>query len=337
MKFVLITGMARSGTTLLDKLLENLPSGHVASQPLPLLFIELKKVFYEKIGHPEKYYVLNHHFREKLYTPEDLADFLSSYPIPEDLLFKVFRDEGKYSGQQRTYQDPRALARRMAGFRLAEVLERLLLEIFGGEQDYLGLKEIYIEEYIPYFRRSNWEVAVILRDLRSVVASMNSGRGSIYTGSIKPSLFHIRNWRKSYKFWSMPEVYSVRFEGLIQNPSMELADLISQITSTSQELKWPEVLIDEFGQDWKANSSHNALASHFSEKLTRDQVVFFESYAAKELMAAGYALTQVVEALSSIEDLPLEEPFEVDDERLSLAYSDSENQRLLEWSEMREA
>ena len=53
-----ITGMGRSGTTLLEKLLCNHKDLSVLSQPLPLVFIDLKKRFLETLG-IKKYFVLN--------------------------------------------------------------------------------------------------------------------------------------------------------------------------------------------------------------------------------------------------------------------------------------
>jgi Sulfotransferase family len=45
-----VTGMQRSGTTLLEKLLHAHPELSVLSQPFPLLFVEVKRAFLESIG-----------------------------------------------------------------------------------------------------------------------------------------------------------------------------------------------------------------------------------------------------------------------------------------------
>ncbi len=72
MDYFLITGMSRSGTTLLEKLLDSHQELKVLSQPLPLFYRYLKQQFFLKIDYPETHYVLNDLFIEERYSIEDL-------------------------------------------------------------------------------------------------------------------------------------------------------------------------------------------------------------------------------------------------------------------------
>jgi len=338
MKHVLLTGMARSGTTLLDKYLGNHPDGAIASQPLPLFFIKLKKAFYASIGHPEGYYVLSHLFGESRYTPQDLSAFLLAFKCPEEMLKKVFANTSNYGGQYRKYENPDALAAELQGHSPARTLELLLTKIFPGAYKFRGLKEIYVEEFVPYFLAEGWSCAVVVRDPRDVLASMNKGQGSAYTGTVKPTLFNIRNWRKSIRFHLMPGVYGLQFEALVQRPEKELSNLVHELSGREAQKHWiPETLKDEYGNPWKANSSFNSESSEKPtemRKLRPEQTSFIEAYSYDEMLQLGYWPEQITRRPNSIDDLPLNDPFEVNDERLSALYSNTEREREREWTEM---
>ena len=47
---IFITGLYRSGTTLVDKILQNHPENFIASQPISSLFYEVKKQFLQSIN-----------------------------------------------------------------------------------------------------------------------------------------------------------------------------------------------------------------------------------------------------------------------------------------------
>lgn len=336
MRYVLLTGMARSGTTLLDKLLGNSPGGAMASQPLALLFIELKKAFYEAIGHPEDYYVLNHLFDEERYEPGDLAEFLLSYRCSAEMLYRVLSNEGHYSGQYRRYSNPAEWAAELSGHAPAKTIELLLGKVFPGDYDFLGLKEIYIEEFIPYFLAEGWSCAAIVRDPRDVLASMNLGKGSEYTGTVKPTLFNLRNWRKSVRLWSMTEVHGLQFETLVEHTEAALSELLRELSGREAPKKWvPEQLNDEYGNPWRSNSSFGQAQSDAGpskRKLTLEQQRFIEAYTFVEMQRLGYTPRAMEQQPAALEDLPLSDPFEVTDERLLRLYSDAEAERRKEWS-----
>ena len=58
----------------------------------------------------------------------------------------------------------------------------------------IGSKEIFCEEYIPYFLSNGVKVILLIRDPRDIITSLNFGKGADFTGEIRPTLFNIRNW-----------------------------------------------------------------------------------------------------------------------------------------------
>jgi len=78
MNYFNITGMTRSGTTLLQNILNYLDNVYAGKQPFPKLFINAKKSFYESIVPPEKRFIYNNYCNEKLYQFEGFVQFLST-------------------------------------------------------------------------------------------------------------------------------------------------------------------------------------------------------------------------------------------------------------------
>jgi hypothetical protein len=90
--------MARSGTTLVEKLLCNHPEISILSQPFPLLFVAFKSMFLEKKG-INSYYVLNDTINNSKYKLEEFNNFLETYPIPKKKVRAIFKLMESYSGQ----------------------------------------------------------------------------------------------------------------------------------------------------------------------------------------------------------------------------------------------
>ena len=80
---VFATGAPRTGTTLLDKLLSTHPDVLIHSQPLPLLYVRLKRMFLQGLGHQAAAggYPLNDMFLGNYYAPDQFAAFLRSRTI----------------------------------------------------------------------------------------------------------------------------------------------------------------------------------------------------------------------------------------------------------------
>ncbi len=257
-----VTGMQRSGTTLLEKLLGSHPELSVLSQPFPLLFVEAKRAFLREMGEPDAPYPLGHLFLETRYGTGDFAAFLERYrTAPEQLLALFTRMEG-YSGQYT----------RFAPAQLDAAFEQLPAEGgFFGTVDSLyrslaqtarlqGGKETLCEEYLPYFLDRGGHCVVILRDPRDILASLNHGKGQEYGGRLKPTLFNLRHWRKSVAFAlhldGHPGFRWLRYEDLVADPLAELQPVAEAfgLAPFTPDLE----LRDPSGQAWSGNSSHEA-------------------------------------------------------------------------------
>src|SRR3990172_3039158 len=94
-----VTGMQRSGTTLVDKLLTSHSDVSVLSQPFPFLLFEAMRRFLRQLGEEETPLPLGPLFHEERYRPEDLAGFLRQEAIDGATVRRLVDAMASYSGQ----------------------------------------------------------------------------------------------------------------------------------------------------------------------------------------------------------------------------------------------
>lgn len=320
MDTLLVTGMQRSGTTLLEKLLASHPEISVLSQPFPLLFVEAKRAFLRNLGEPAAY-PLGPLFFEERYTPSDLARFLAGWSAGPGEVREVFAAMEGFSGQYTRFS-PAELEAALAGLApgdLMDVVSHLFRALSGSPAARVhGGKETICEELLPFLLGRGCLGIVILRDPRDVLASLNHGRGREHGGRLKPTLFNLRNWRKSVAFAlhleSHPGFAWLRYEDLVARP----AEILSRLGDWLGVAPFPEDLFasgirDRDGRLWEGNSSHGALhgVSAASVGAWREVLLpgvdrFVEAACYPELVRLGYPVSlaweEVPGVLSSFED-----------------------------------
>lgn len=251
---VLITGAQRSGTTLLANLLNAQKRLSILSQPFPLLFTEAKRAFLRSLGHDDRY-PLGHLFRETRYSSGDFARFLSAWRTTPEELRALFARMANYSGQYTRFSDAQleeAFARIAADADFASVvasLDRSLAREHDAE--FSGSKETTCEEYVPPLLDRGFRCAIIIRDPRDMIASLNHGRGGEFAGEPKPTLFNIRSWRKSVAIalamQDHPHFRWCRYEDLVAQPAATLSTLgLGSFDAADVH-------------DWRGNSSYGDL------------------------------------------------------------------------------
>lgn len=261
-----VTGMQRSGTTLLEKLLSSHPSISLLSQPFPYLFLQVKRAFFGSLDLEPPAYPLGPLFRETRYSQQALRDFLAELSIQRPALEEAFTAMEGFSGQYTKFGGE-CLRRAFDGFRpgdLASTMRQLYRSLaHDPDATWCGGKETLCEELLPFLLDRGIHAVVIVRDPRDVLASLNHGRGARFAGAPKPTLFNLRNWRKSVAFAlhleNHPNFLWLRYEDLVSDTEEALGRI-------SRLLRLPDFDRDQFaagvpGQDggaWTGNSSHSA-------------------------------------------------------------------------------
>lgn len=173
----------------------------------------------------------------------------------------------------------------------------------------MGSREVLVEEYVPYLVKNNVRCVIIIRDPRDVIVSLDYGRSDEFTGDHRPTLFNLRNWRKSMAFAYAMEGEAcfrmVRFEDLVLKPVETLNNLARWLGLTPfNEQWWANGLLDENSNLWKGNSSFGD-TQPFNPQATGDHQqilpettrLYIEAVCRREMLSLGYAITP-----SSIEE-----------------------------------
>ena len=302
---IFVTGMLRSGTTLLEKLLAQQERISMLSQPFPLLLVEAKRAFLRQLGHPDDPYPLGHLFRETRYTRADLARFLSHWRAPREELEALFSRMSHYSGQgtrfTREQLEPALAAAAEAGD-FAGVVSTLLHRLaLRPEARWFGSKEITCEELVPLFLQQGFRCVIIVRDPRDVVTSLNHGSGRTIAGDVRPTLFNVRAWRKSVAVARECEqserFFCCRYEDLVANPDQTMRELAAKLALDLGTFDFGK-LRDESGEAWSGNSSHRAhdgvsasSVAMFRALLPPPVSRFVEAACLPELQSLGYETT----------------------------------------------
>ncbi len=305
-----VTGAQRSGTTLLEKLLGAQDAVSMLSQPFPLLFAEAKRQF---LGGSDPY-PLGHLFRESRYAPEEFAAFLRAWRTTSEELEELFASMESYSGQYTRFtpeQRREAFAQITSEHDFADVVRVLDHALSRKEARWFGSKETICEEYVPYLLDRGFRCAIILRDPRDLLASLNYGRGREFGGELKPTLFNVRSWRKSVAFAlamdAHPRFAHCKYEDLVLHPMGELSRIADALglgaVMVSEEIR------DADGEIWRGNSSHgehrgvdsSSVGIH-RDVLPPDVAAFVEATCLPELQRLGYETTMNrADAIRSIE------------------------------------
>ena len=81
-RHLVVSGVYRSGTTFVERLLDNSSSCRMASQPVPLLYIEAKRRFLKSLGVEPGPYPIGSGFRDPAHRPVELADLITEFAKP---------------------------------------------------------------------------------------------------------------------------------------------------------------------------------------------------------------------------------------------------------------
>lgn len=299
-RYCFITGFLRSGTTLVEKLAHALPGACVGPQPFPFLYYDTKRAFLRARGIEEARYPLGHLFGEDRYRPEDFAEFLSGFRLTREAVAASFAAMRGYSGWQLPAMADRA--RQVGEGAFAEVFRALcdgLPSILGRNADrLLGAKEVFCEEFVPYFLREGISVVLVLRDVRDVLASLKFGRGGSYGDPGLPLLHIVRQWRKSVafalEFAEAPGFVVVRYEKLVASAQRELDRLATALGCPPAAVGAAADVRDQDGRSWRGNSSFAPVrgvssdpVGRFASTLPATWVAAVESLCAPEMAAIG--------------------------------------------------
>ena len=301
-RYCFITGFLRSGTTLVEKLVHALPGACVGPQPFPFLYHDTKRAFLRTRGIEDERYPLGHLFGEDRYRLEDFEAFLARHRLTREAVAESFSRMRHYSGWK--LPAIAAHAGSVGGGSFVQVYRALcdgLPRILEREASSLvGAKEVFCEEFVPYFLDQGVSVVLVVRDIRDVVTSLKFGMGTNYGNLALPLLHVVRQWRKSVAFalelFGVPGFRMVRYEDLVSSAQVQLEELALHLGSPPAPAGAIDELRDQDGRSWEGNSSFAPVrgvsrdpVGRFVGKLPRSWVAAIESLCGPEMRAIGIA------------------------------------------------
>jgi hypothetical protein len=310
MKQLFISGMFRSGTTLLARMFNAPESYAIASDPYAPVYKAFRnEVERSNFGHVrdpdaplEDYYF--HPTLQQVFSAVKSAELNRLGPsCPEELRRVVAARTEPFSPAIIPHLDRLSFESFESTFRSGLDVVR---ESYGGSGTrVVGFKEVWNTEFIPHLLHGFPESVAILivRDPRAVAASNNR------TDAKYPLPFLGRQWRKlSSLAWlySNPEqsgiadrISLIRFEDLVAQPAETIQGICSKLGLPYDEaLLDPARYRDGDGAPWQQNTSFSAKGrrgfdvsaiERWREVLTPRQIAALEVICYPEMQLLGYS------------------------------------------------
>jgi hypothetical protein len=235
--FFMITGVARSGTTLLSECLDHHPNILCFSDPMNELFKGFFHFAYYKVSGEKKPagYPIDHFFfsgDSKVSRFIDSTNFKHEIPdyLRSQLLDRISKRGGKFCPALKD------TAQNCQANRFDELILEILLILYKHtpvkDCFRIGFKDAWCEQLLLPLSKTfpNMKFINIIRDPRAVICS------NFYSKSKYPLFLSVRDWRKSvfyswkYQFDSLElksRFLSLKYEELVENPEK----ILQQATS----------------------------------------------------------------------------------------------------------
>lgn len=307
-----VTGMFRSGTTLLARMLNAHPLITLASDPYAPLF----KSFRDENTPGLFDYSFDYQSPLQDYYFDEQESLLfkkiqgTSFDIPlnihnrEDVIEKIKKHAAPYSPKILPYIDD------LSGKKYAGLLNSgldIIQKAYGkNENTLIGIKEVWTTEFTPHFLDlfDQSKAILIVRDPRAVAASNFASQTHRY-----PFFFLARQWRKlsalTSHYSDNENVLVLRFEDLITQP-MEMVEKICHFLNiyVDEQLTDPKTFKDGSGSQWRQNSSYNDKKNDFNQNvldkwkkiLTEEQIGFIEALCLPEMRLFDYKIDLIKNA-----------------------------------------
>ncbi len=319
----MVTGLARSGTTLLAECLNHHPSIMCVADCTNELLKGFVRYAYYKIENEKKdvmYPMDNYFFIGSPKVKEFIAQTDLRHEIPghlrESILERTIVRDGFYCPE--IIESVKKCQAKTFDALFLEIINILYSTYGNSKTEYFGVKTVWCEQMTAPLSKTfpNMSFVNIIRDPRAVAASNYVTQINRY-----PLLFTIRDWRKSvYCSWKFSRMDSIsrrfitlRYEDLVDNPEKTLGRVTGMIgmdfdeKMIKQPFKRPNTNYD------KESAGEEGISLKFKEKwkktLPENFIMKIEEFAVPEMKKVNYRnlfqkSTENFDALVSWEDIP---------------------------------
>jgi hypothetical protein len=312
--YFIISGMFRTGTTLLTRLLDAHPRASAQYQPItPFFKLWLDRYRTRTVGRAadaDRPMGIDDWTREQYdrFCREIVRVNFESRDI-DRLKAAIIEDVTNDSGEK-----PRHFLSRLGTLAPGtgpEILEQLYgivaADVIRPQTAWFGVKELWIEEFFaPLQRTLGMRAMHLIRDPRAIFASRNYGKILEQRNFARyPLLFIVHSWLRSRKYarWnrsSEDDYMTVRYEDLVGDAPHGLQEICRWFAIDHSDAMWdPSRLKDGKGERWLNNSSffagtggiYQEACAHWRDVMKEDEVGAIEFLCGRELEEAGYQRT----------------------------------------------
>lgn len=269
-----VTGMFRSGTTLLARMIHSHDEIVCASDPYRPFFNCLRDSVAGEIGvSVPSYAPLGSYFcdddQRRLFEAVQQCSLDRPFDRDADELLTRIRSHGRQFS-------PRIInnLRAVEGDSFEAVYRNLLSKVpeqYGtGNERVTATKEVWSTEFVPALAETfpECKFVLVVRDPRAVAASNNVNQGRRY-----PWTFLARQWRKiailSWVYDTDEElcdrVHVLRYEDLVESPRETATDMCEFLDlPLDEDILDPSNFVDGRGEQWLQNTSYDDGGASFN-------------------------------------------------------------------------
>lgn len=307
--YIFITGIFRSGTTLLTRALSAHPEINIIYQPFTAFFRAALEKFWLSNGCTHSKPMGDPLLVEQFY--EKFRDNVLSLRFTQNEINEIkslIRKDAEIDSDEKQ-ADAYTAFDEASGNSLGELLYYAMLNLrhiaSQNEHGIIGIKEVWCEDFLPaLLANDNMTVKCIhlIRDPRAIVVSRNYGEylRQGCGGQKYPLLFIARSWRRSIalsrKLQGLKNYTCIRYEDFVTSPEAVLMELCNFL---SVDFNPAMVNYSQYrggsGQPWRGNVDSRLFDGINSESSTRwkqiiseDDLFLCEFLCAPEMEYAGY-------------------------------------------------
>ncbi|MBN2483450.1 MAG: sulfotransferase [Candidatus Omnitrophica bacterium] len=311
MKSIFITGMFRSGTTLLARMLDVHPDVSAVYQVITPFFRMWRNIFLGEydcerllqlpmgsnvlfdLGLYEKF------IQEAWRVRFDEKHILQ---LKEDLSCELYRD-----AHEKPLLKKGLFATLTPGGTVEDVLIQLIRCVYPDidAQKYVGFKEIWCEEFIPVLLKLSevkFNAIQIIRDPRGVFASRNTGNYLKECGGKRyPLLFIAETWNRSadilFRCKDLDGFFPVRYEDIVSFPKETIQKICAFLDiDFYDDMANPENFTDSKGKQWRPNTTGddtrprflNSQTNYWKTALNDEEIGSIEFLCGESMDTLGY-------------------------------------------------
>ncbi|MGH3351049.1 MAG: sulfotransferase [Nocardioides sp.] len=297
---VFVTGMIRSGTSLVQALLTNHPDMTVIYQPFHQLYVSTKSRFLRESGIERLLPMGDEHDADPA-EAEAFRSWLRTRRFDQQEADEIAVEA--VQGKGGSVPDLAGLLEAPTGtFHeiRRSLLDQLMARFGGAGTAATGSKEVLCEEYVPILAAEGSRVLVVVRDPRAVVSSADKGSYLAMVGDRYPVLMLIRLWRKSARAAlaarESPQGTYLRYEDVATDPAAFLDPVATSLGLDPFPGGLSErPLLDHRGEVWSGNSSFGEKSGvdtsstmAWRDLLDPQVADFIEACCLPELQSLGY-------------------------------------------------